>query len=460
MQEIAPQGSTTVNLDSNKDAKSFSSYAYTKLGTCMPPSLDYGSVLAVSRFVLAYGLKGGNIRVVLTRGAATAMLNGHPNNIVDVCIAPDPRPTGSSTVASLSGDGICRLWEVSNQDAGGELDTREMLHLKTRSNTAQRVFFHPAWAHGKHNNMVFILHEGTVTGVTLTHDIREENAVDPSKGLLIDNYVSVRMVRESKVLDMAFVMIPTSGNWRCVTAHEDGTCCIWSLGNALGEGDDDQSSVSMDSAPPLNRKDSKSSNKRMSMVNLAPLMVIKVSNTPVLTVGFVTPYMLVTGAARNCEVCLWSLDKLEKAPTSPMQKITITRSNPPLRSFRGTFVRRIVDGACTLALFESRTLDTVVFQITEKRGITNAIPIKVQYPVLSVSGDYDIERDKLVCHVVDVDSIEDLDCPSEIAFGSVTNMEVRNSIRRASKKAESVASKEEIDMPVEWNDKKSCCVVS
>jgi hypothetical protein len=317
-----------------------------------------------------------------------------------------------------------------------------------------------------------------VTGIVVSRDLREENAVDPTTGLMVEKYGTIRLTRDSKVLDMGFFQ--QNGAWRCATAHEDGTCCIWGLSTSSSQSSmspssdaDDDSSISMDSTPAGNQTTTllkRNGSRRLSLVNVSPLMVLKVATTPVLTVGFVTATMLVTGSARNCEICVWSLDQQPKtdpsaATATPVQKLTITRTNPALRSFRSTFVRRIVDGMCTLALFESRSLDAILIQFTEtgvKRSpglMSGAVPFKVNYPVLSVTGDYDVDRDKLVCHVVDVDSIEDLDCPADVAFGAVASVEVRNSIRRASKKLDSMVSDHD-DIPMEWNEKQGCCVIS
>jgi len=198
---------------------------------------------------------------------------------------------------------------------------------------------------------------------------------------------------------------------------------------------------------------------RLSLVNVSPLMIINVATSPVLTVGFASATLMLTGSNRNCDIALWSLDPATST-SSLVQKVTITRTSSPVRSFRSTFIRRIVDGACSLALFESRSHDAVIIPISEKKGLMNgAVLFRVNHPVLSVSGDYDLDRDRLVCHVVDVDSIEDLDVPGDVAFGSIASLEIRNSIRRASKRAESLASAER-DIPNEWSDSKGCCTIS
>src|ERR1700761_1575916 len=119
---LARSGTSPVDLDEIKPtSRLFHTTAFTKLGTCMPPTQDYGSALAVSRFVAAYGLKGGNLRVIMTKGTATAMLNGHSNLIIDIAAAPETHAAGQSLFATLSAEGTCRVWEVSNQDAGGEI---------------------------------------------------------------------------------------------------------------------------------------------------------------------------------------------------------------------------------------------------------------------------------------------------------------------------------------------------
>jgi WD40 repeat protein len=454
---ITKQGTTIINVDDNvSKSRAFATHAYSKLGTCVPPTGDVGSVLVVSKYVMAYGLKGGNVRVLLVKGPGSAMLNGHSQPIVDMAIAPDVRPIGTSLLATLSSDGVCRVWEISNQDAGGELDTRESLQLKTRSNSAQRVLFHPGFGSGK-NNVIFMLHGGFVTGIPYVREVREENAVDPSSGLLVEKFGTIRLARTSNVLDLGFVET-SSGVWKCITGHEDGTCCIWALTNNANkfEGDDDGSSVSMDSAA-VNNGPSKEMKTRMSLVNVPPIMIINVSTSPVLTVGFVNQNVILTGCSRNTEIALWSIEK--DFPKSPFQKVSLTRSSQAVRSFRSSLVRRVVDSDLCLVLFESKSVDAVLIQIPEKKAMMTGFSLaKGVHPVFSLTADYDLEKDRLVCHVVDVDSIEDLDLPSEVAFGTAPSAEMRNVIRRASKKAESITSGPL--EPVEWSDKPKCCVIS
>jgi hypothetical protein len=473
MSQIAKTGTSTVDIDElRKNTKTFSSMSFAKLGTCMPPSQEIGTVLGVSRYVAAYGLKGGNLRVVLTQGAATAMISGLPSTIIDVAVAPESFLSGQTLVATLSAEGVCKLWEISNQDAGGEVDTRDMLMLKTRGEGAQRVFFHPGWVvAGGRNNIVFVLHEGVVTGVAFSREVREENAVDPATGLFLDKHACIRLTRDSKVLDMAFQQV-SSSQWRCATAHENGQACVWALSSALLRGMDDGGPDDGSTASAESSSIASGATKRASksgLLDAPPLQVFQVSPSPVLTVGFTASSGLVCGSDHNREFSLWGLsgDKSSKsagASGGVIQRVALTRASNPIKGFRSTFVKRSVDGVTCVVLFESRTQDAVILPLhAEKRGAQclfgTPMLFRTQHPVLSLSAEYDIEKDKLVCHVVDVDCIQDLEVGAEVAFGSVAPQDIRQSIRRASKRAESLIVSPDT-APVEWSDKPKCCVIA
>lgn len=358
---------------------------YTKLGTCMPPSADTGSVLAVSKYVCAYGTKGGSLRVMLTReGTATAKLNGHPTSVVDTAITSDGKPGGYSTLASLSGDGMLRLWEIPNQESGGELDTREILCLKSKLGTAQRVCFHPTYQTSP-SPTVFVCAGNKVFGVVLSKELRDDMAASSSAHLPLERVAKIKLEskRLGKVLDVQF-----DGMDRVVTGHDSGHAAVWSLSGAKLQ---------------------------------PPLVVLECGKSPVLTVGFLSPNLVVVGNDRNLKLSVWDL-----VTRTAVQQVGIVRTTAgakELRSFRTCLVKRLADHTACLVLFETRSPDVVLVHLSCREPVvsvvmTRAVLAGVDHTVLCCTGEYDVDRDVVVCHVVDVDCIGDLAIQGHAAFGS------------------------------------------
>ncbi|KAH9257960.1 hypothetical protein BASA81_003979 [Batrachochytrium salamandrivorans] len=356
---------------------------YTKLGTCMPPSADTGSVLAVSKYICAYGTKGGSLRVMLTReGTATAKLNGHATSVVDTAITSDGKPGGYSTLASLSGDGMLRLWEIPNQESGGELDTREILCLKTKIGQAQRVCFHPEYQTSP-TPTVFVCAGNKVFGVVLSKELRDDMAASSQAWLSLERVAKIKLEskRLGKVLDLQF-----DGAARVVTGHDSGQTVVWSLSSSKQQ-------------PPY------------------PL-VLECGKSPVLTVGFLSSNLVVVGNDRNLKVAVWDL-----TTRTVVQQVGIVRTNgsKELRSFRTCLVKRLADHTACLVMFESRSPDVVLVHLScheQPLVMTRAVLAVVDHTVLCCTGEYDMDRDLVVCHIVDVDCIGDLAIQGHAAFGS------------------------------------------
>ena len=445
--EIQEKGTTNVKIES-LDKRTFSTTVLTNLGTCILPSAEIGTVFASSKFCAAYAVKGGNVRAMLIKSNINTLLMGHSMPIIDICFAPgEQKQLGFATLATLSSDGVCKIWEIANQEAGSELDTREVVSMRTKGNTAQRVIFHPGYTSGNH--LLFILHGNLASGVLINKEFRED-AVDLTSNI-IERSSSVRLSRDSKVLDMSFYQV-NEGHFKCATSHEDGTVCLWNLFSSplptvIGNDDDGASTVSMESSavsPPR-------SHSRTSIAHEPTPQCIKVSKSPVLTVGFINSLTILVGTSKNCEISLWS----SEAPSHPIQTINLNKNSSSVRSFRSAFLQRNVDQASCLALFDSRSNDAVILQIPKGISIKHAFALKVSHPILSVTGEYDSDRDKLLYHFVDSESIGEIELNSETGFGSSTSQEVKLLLRRVSKRASKSSLKSEVG-----SKQAPCCVIS
>ena len=421
--EIPSKGVVRIYSENFSNIKQHSKSAFlekvlTTSENCLPSPLDVGGIFVESKHCAAFSAKKGslkgNIRIYLLKNNVNTLLYGHSSTVIDLAFAPQ-RPSNNDTtiLASLSVDGVCKIWEIDNQESDGEVDVRELINLRVKNKLVQRIAFHPA-SFSQGSQLLCILHGTHVSGILINKDFRENVVIDPTSSIIEESTGIMRLHHSSLVLDISFYR-SSKNHYKCITAQENGQVCLWDLKLLEEEdfaADDDEDLLSTSSLDALH-----------SGLNLSPLISIQVSQTPVLNCAFVNSDVIICRAVEDCEISLWSLNDYSR----PIQQIKISSDlifgkedehnfrKSTINQIKASFVQRSFDNASCFVLFLKKT-GVLFFQLPNGKTVEHAMLIEETRQLISLTARYDDIRDRVVFHCVDTQVVCELELPAYLAF--------------------------------------------
>jgi WD40 repeat protein len=257
-------------------------------------------VVIVSPSLICYGVKNNMVRVIDAHTMAKTLLKGHSQPVSDMSfgssdsiatIALDVRwEVGGAELTAPQAE--CILWDVRPVDEQ-TISTRESLRLRAPAGHGmQCVKFHPR----SNGQVLVVAHGPDVSAVVLSARLWQLFSQDPTHALGIDSVAALKLTGHTENVN-AFEF--SEDGSRCVSAGEDGVCCVWAL-------------------PPLEHILNAS-----ALGVLRPLaQIFPEPSQPILHASFVAANVVCLGMAHNTEVAFWSLqqERLQTLRLVPAQQ--------------------------------------------------------------------------------------------------------------------------------------------